>query len=469
MFEIVKMTHVCQYIRSTLISCPHLWSSIFVRNDHKDFVAACLERSQEVPLTVFLDLKYGDYHDYPDCTCIQNEWSPGMRINESNPCRYHTTIDPLVKDDRILRIRKLDVHLTMLDDSAEEGPDQYFKDALDNFGFFGFPLLLLESLSFRVEHELDVDTHLQLPKGLFHWGFLPPVELRHLTLHGCYGGPLRAVRNLTSFELAGVQENFDPIELDQRTFLPFISGSPSLVSLRLSHCSFPDRAQLSRVTPVKLPKLKSLRLADVYGLPGFPGLIEVPAFKTLSSLRISARKRASSPVDFFDNAHFLVRAEGDDGFQLFHETADYDELASDWLGVTHDADPSLAFVRLEGELDLEEVDETEVSPLPFFVNAKILEIGASFVSPWYRDFWKDLEKVGPQLTTLRLEVVEGMKPAVVMSVKELFKARFRKGMPLTKLERMTFEEMSGEDEEKAKKLWEEFRAGLDIDQYLAAQ
>ena len=42
-FEIVKMTHIWQYWRSTLISCLHLWSSIFVKNDHKDFVAACLE------------------------------------------------------------------------------------------------------------------------------------------------------------------------------------------------------------------------------------------------------------------------------------------------------------------------------------------------------------------------------------------------------------------------------------------
>jgi len=392
-----------------------------------------------------------------------------MRINQSNPCRYHTTIYPLAKDDHIRRIRKLDVRLTMLDDSAEEGSNQYFKDALDSFGFFGFPLLILESLSFHVEHELDADTHLELPKELFYWGFLPPIELRHLALHGCYGGPIRAVRNLTSFELTGVQDIFDPIELDQRTFLPFISGSPSLVSLRLSHCGFPGRAQLSRVTPVKLHKLKSLQLTDVYGLPGFPGLIEVPAFEKLSSLRISARKWGPNAVDLYNNAHFLVRAEGGGGFQLFHKTLDYHELTSDWLGVTHDADPNLTFVRLEGELDLTEENELGASPLPLFTNAKILEIGASFANLWYHDFWKDLEKVGPQLTTLRLEVVEGMKPAVAMSVKELVKARFQKDTPLTKLERMTFEEMSREDEEKAKKLWEEFRASLNIDQYLAVQ
>ena len=469
MFEIVKMTHVCQYWRSTLISHPHLWSSIFVKNDHKDFVAACLERSGGVPLTVCLDLKHGDYEDYPDCTCIRNEWSSGMRINEANPCRYHTTIDPLLELDNIQRIRKLEVHLTMLDGYAEEGLDQDFKDALDDFDFFTSPLPALESLSFSVNLELDIDidTHMHFPRDLFCWNFLPPTKLRHLTLHGCYGGPIQAVRNLTSFELAGVLDGFDPIELNQRTFLPFISGNPSLVSLRLSHCSFPDRAQPSRVIPAKLPELKSLQLIDIYGLPGLPGIIDVPAFRTLSSLRISARKQKSDHFSSYEPILFLIHAENDDGFKLSYDTTNDHEVASDWLGITHNADPTPAFVRFEGrELNPAEEIEMETSPLPLFVNAKVLEVGASFAGVWYRNFWKDLENVGPQLTTLRLEVIEGMDPGIGKSVKKFAEERLRKGVPLAKLERMTFEGMSAEDEEKAKKLWEEFRTGLDIDRFL---
>jgi len=468
MFEIVKMTHVCQYWRSTLISYPHLWSSIFVKNDHKDFVAACLERSRELPLTVRLDLKHGDYHDYPECTCIRNEWSSGMQINESNPCRYHTTINPLLEDEHIKRIRILDVKLTLLDNVAEEGPDQDFAEALDDFDLFTFPLPAIESVSFSVDHEFEIDTHLMLPKDLFCWALSPPRKLRHLALDGCYGGPIRAVRNLTSFELAGVLDAFDPIELNQRTFLPFISNNRSLVSLSLSHCSFPDRPQSSRVTPVKLPELKSLQLMDIYGLPGFPGLVDVPAFKALSLLRISVQRSAIA-IGFY-GADLLVHAESDDGFRLSYNTPSIDEVASDWLGVMYNADPSPALVRLEGqELDSTEESQMEVSPLPLFVNAKVLEIGASFAALWYRDFWKDLGKVGPQLTTLRLEVIEGMKPAVAKSVEKFARARFSKGTPVAKLERMTFEKMSGEDEEKAKKLWEEFRAGLKIDQYLLPQ
>ena len=132
-------------------------------------------------------------------------------------------------------------------------------------------------------------------------------------------------------------------------------------------------------------------------------------------------------------------------------------------------DPSPAIVRFEGKLDLSEENRMEASPLPLFVNARVLGIGASFASPWYRNFWKDLAKVGGQLTTLRLEVTEGLNSGVAKSVEKFVKARFQKGVPLSKLERMRFEGVSEEDEEKTKELWEEFRVGLDTDQYPAAQ
>jgi len=258
---------------------------------------------------------------------------------------------------------------------------------------------------------------------------------------------------------------FDHINLGRRTFLPFISGSPSLVSLSLSHCSFPDRAQLSQVTPATLPELKSLRLMGIYGLSGFPSLINVPAFETLSSLRILAQKR---PVGSY-GTDILIHAEGDGGFRLSYDAPNTYEVASDWLGLMRDADPSPAFIRFEGQELKLNGNEKEASPLSLFVNAKVLEIGASFADLWYPGFWKDLGKVGPQLTTLRLEVTEGMEPAVATSVGRLVRAIFNKGVPLVKLERMRFEGMSEEEEEKAKKLWEGFLAGLDIDQYLAPQ
>ena len=438
-----------------------------MKNDHKDFVAACLERSREVPLAVRLDLKNPGYHVDQDCACRRNERSFEMGINVRNPCRYHTTIGPLLEADHVRRIRTLDVYLIIRNGATDYDADDDFWSILKGFKFFTSSLPSAESLTFRVNHDFEeIEAPLELPKTLFSWGVSPPTELRHLALHNCYGGPILAVRNLTSFELTGVKEVYIPMELDQDTFLPFISGNPSLVSLSLSHCSFPDRAQLSQVTPVKLPRLKSLRLMDMSELSGFPGLVDVPALNTLSSLRISARERGRG----FYTADFLIRAENDVGFQLSYNTPHNHEAELDWLGVMCDADPHLTFVRLEGqEIDPTKQKQMETSPLPLFVNAKVMEIGASFARRSYRDFWKDLRKVGPQLTTLRLEVVEGMKPAVATSVEKLVRARFKKGMPLAKLERMRFEEMSEEDEKKAKKLWDKFRAGLDVDQYLAPQ
>ena len=127
-------------------------------------------------------------------------------------------------------------------------------------------------------------------------------------------------------------------------------------------------------------------------------------------------------------------------------------------------------VRLEGrDGDPDRVGGISVSPLPLFVDAKVLEIGAFFADCWYRYFWEDLEKIRPQLTTLRLDVIEGMDPTVAELVKWFVKARLREGMPLAVVERMTFEGMDEEDETKAKRLWEEYRASLDIDQYLVPQ
>jgi len=53
-----------------------------------------------------------------------------------------------------------------------------------------------------------------------------------------------------------------------------------------------------------------------------------------------------------------------------------------------------------------------------------------------------------------------MNPVVTKSRGKLVRARFNKGMPLTMLERMRFEEMSEKDKERMEKPWGEVRAGL---------
>ena len=465
MFELVKVTHVYQDWRSILISHPRLWSSVFVKNDSKDFVAACLERSRELPLTVFLDLKHdGNYYDHRGCACIKRKYK--MLITKNNPCRYHTTIVPLLQAHYTRRIYKLDVNFSIFDSDPSELPQRNFQNALHDFKFFAFSLPSLESLNFTVDHEFDLErfTYMELPENLFHLKTYPSRKLRHIALDGCYGGPILFSKNLTSFKLAGGTGY--GIKLDQHTFLPLLSASTSLESLALSNCSFPDSSQLSGVTPVKLSRLKTLRLIDMDGFSGLPRLMEIPALNKLSSLCISPW--LSDLGDFY-SPEFQVRAESDDGFQLLFNSVTSDTIELDWSDIMLNMDPSPAFVRFDGRLAPEHVavHEIGVSPLPLFVNAKVIEIGATFAA-WYPTFWRDLQDVGPQFTTLRLEVVKGQKAEVARLVKWLVKARWEKGMPLEGLERMRYEESSEEDEAKAEELWGRFRAGLKIDRYLAA-
>ena len=484
MLELVKMTHICQYWRISLISFPHLWSSVFVKNDHREFVTTCLERSQRVSLTVHLDMKYvndRNSREFHDCPCLQ--WAPSPQFNERNLCPHRTAILPLLNNYHTERVRNLDIHLTIVDDVVESEDHILFRSALDNLKFCALSLPSLQTLSLSMHFDFDWydPPFVDFPGDMFGWDTSPPANLRHLILHSCFGGPILSLQNVTSFELTGANENCF-MYLDPCTFLQFISGNPSLVSLTLAYCSLPPRSELPRITPVELSRLKTLRLLDVCQRPSFPSqptilpcLIEIPALKSLSSLHFSTQQKGSYVGDF------RIHAQGAGGFQLSMDIVELDygesaeeDLALAWLGITRNANPRLSFVRLEREgANPDNEHNVDASYLPLFVNAKVLEISASFADHWYLNLWDDLKEIGPQLTTLRLEVTQWMDTEVTEmfagSVKEVVKVRLEKGMPLERLERMRFEGMSKEDERKSERLWEEFRASLDIDQYLATE
>ena len=130
--ELVKMTHICQYLRTTLISSPHLWSSVFVKNGHEEFAAACLERSRQVPLDVHLDMTYGNDCGYCGThRCICFDWGSETEPSEIHLCPHRTAIVPLRSSHHTERIRKLDIHLTIIDD-FEGLADHIFSSALDD-------------------------------------------------------------------------------------------------------------------------------------------------------------------------------------------------------------------------------------------------------------------------------------------------------------------------------------------------
>ena len=277
MLELVKMTHICQYLRTTLISFPHLWSSVFMKNNRKELVTASLERSQQVPLDVCLDMEYGNDRDYcrlHGCRCFR-ESSVRRTGNERNLCSHHTAILPLLNNCYTEHIRKLDVRLAIANDSKGIGVD-IFRTALDDLKFCTFSLPSLESFSFSIHPEFEEDFDMHSPGDVFGWDTSPPTSLRHLVLHGYYGGPILSLQSLTSFELAAVND-FYPMEINPRTFLPFISSNTSLVSLTLTHCNFPPRSKLSRVIPIELSQLKTLRLTNISESHSFPEQLQ-PSF-----------------------------------------------------------------------------------------------------------------------------------------------------------------------------------------------
>lgn len=244
-------------------------------------------------MTVQLDLRYASYNDCYGCTCIRDERSSGMETNGRRPCRSnHTTIGPFLKNAHIQRIRTLDVRFDLTDGIED------FWNALDGFKLFVFPLPAVERISFRVNYHLGADPLLELLKSLFGWRAFPPTKLRHPTLH-------------PQPDLLRV--GWDPGCLRPNGTRPGHAPSVDFQQPISSHCGFPNRARLSRVTPVRLPKLTSLRSMCTSALPGFPGLMDVPAFKTLSSLRIPARETTAGFC--FSNTNFLVHAENDDGSQ----------------------------------------------------------------------------------------------------------------------------------------------------------
>ena len=385
-------------------------------------------------------------------------------MDEDNPCHYHTTIVPLLRAHHVQRIKKLDVNFTMINSDQSEPPEWDFHEALYDFRFFALSLPSLESLGFTVRHEFEVyegDNYMELPENLFQLKLSPSDRLRHVALDGCFGGPIPLSKNLTSFELTGDGTT----QLDEHTFLPLLSSSASIESLALTGCSFPDSSELSGVTPVKLSKLKTLQLLEMDELSGLPHLTEIPALKTLSSVCISTSQMDLLGV-YIPN--FRVCAETNDGFRLLFDSLASDAMGLDWLNITRNMDPTPTFVRFDGREPARRLDhkKMDTSPLPLFTHATVIEIGGSFIGNWYPTFWNDLQDVGPQLTTLRLEVVKEKKSEVAKLVKRLVKARWKKGMPLEGLERMKYEEATGEDEAKAEELWGRFRAGLEIDKYL---
>ena len=133
-------------------------------------------------------------------------------------------------------------------------------------------------------------------------------------------------------------------------------------------------------------------------------IIEVPAFKAPPLLlRISIRTHGHATP----GSCFHIHVEGDDRFQLVYDTPTtmipFDTHMT-WSHKWHR-------LELEGrDPNTSKEFRMNVSPLPLFSSTpRFLKLELSLLI-WY--LWNDLENIGPQLTTLHLDIIEGIDPGV---------------------------------------------------------
>ena len=224
----------------------------------------------------------------------------------------------------------------------------------------------------------------------------------------------------------------------------------------------------SKGPPVHLLNLKSL----IIGLPvkKLSTIFRVPAFRRLSSLRISSD----------DDDLYTLSATGD---QITLTVKCYPrDFAETWEDLTGDAKPAIRHVRLyDGpEEAIEHYCRDNSTIVLLMVDAQTLEVGFSYVMGWYRSFWDDLKQLGTQLKTIRFEVSGEMEPCpedgflnvyddmdseVWDNIEDLVKYRFDQGRPFSTVERLVVSESERENRMQDY-VWRCFYGSRKLSQYV---
>ena len=281
--QIIPLTHVCRYWRTSLLTYPKMWSTLCMRPGPEDpsVISEWLARSQSIPLTVIAELS--DAYEHPVCRYHD---APTATIDDPDAhavCPRHEAVLSL---NQLLphrsRIRDLDVSLHFSD------PDwhAYNEPPLLHHLFFRETLPNLQRLDFRATHVEFSDNAIPVLDPLFV-GRLP--RLKDLKYLGVDGGLMRTVENLDSCEIgfwsgsAGIS-SIPAIEL--HTLLNNNKKLRSLTANRVEFMAFDDPW-----VPAAIPmtNLKFLKLGYVISrdLQVFCSCIEAPQFRSLDTLQLS--------------------------------------------------------------------------------------------------------------------------------------------------------------------------------------
>jgi len=414
LYELSELTHVCRFWRTALINQPRVWSTIFVtQKDHRSFVEVCLQRSHPASLDVTMDAADMAW-TRPGCTCDKDDRGR-LLPDERNPCEWHFQFESLAEPKHSNRIRTLDINFDGGWIPATEGA----RVALGSCRFFTLSFPRLATL--RWENEST-----KYANHLFSTTPFPPT-LRSLTYVGAWSSFIMPVNNLTSF----IFESDCGLEgISVELVRLFVLNNRSLESLEFKFADFDGD---SEGPPVHLLNLKSLSIGLAYR--ELSTIIRVPAFRRLSSLRISS----------LDSISYTLDATGD-GI-AFSAKCFASDFAGTWEDFTGYARPAIHHIRLDdGPVVDGDHDITFVSVL---LDAHTLETGNTYFPFWYDGFFlDDLKKLGPQFKTIRFAVPEELEPFeesdeyegcggfFLDKIEELVKYRFEQGRPFSVVERM---------------------------------
>lgn len=433
-----------------LINQPRVWSTIIItREDRRTFVETCLERSYPAALEVTFEAsRIGRTH--AGCTC--DKAGRGRLIpSEKNPCEWHFQFESLAETRHCSRIRSLDINF-----DGEWTPSvERVRFALGGCRFFIASFPRLAALTWKNEETNHAD----------HLFAHPPfvTTLRSLTYVGGWGDLISQVSNLTSFVF---DSDSRPWGTSTEAFRLFMRNNRSLESLYLKWIDFEDDA---KGPPVQLVNLKSFSVGLGPPIKKLSTIILIPAFRRLSSLRISSE----------DAETYTISATGDE-ISLTAECSLRD-FAETWEDLTGYAKPTIHHVRLyDGPEMVDHCYRDITTVVLLMMDARTLEVGYNYLIGWYESFWEDLKQLGPHLKTIRFEVSGDMEPCpddgymhedwdidLWENIEDLAKYRFENGRPFSTVERLVVSE-SERDNRMQAYVWRCFYGSRKIGQYVQA-
>lgn len=277
----VALSHVCCQWRDILLSTPQFWCGVTVDGRDHSFAAACLARSNNLPLDVTVQFNYTAIPSEDDEDDEDSE--SGFNVLETedvrwrlDECREGLTLLVAERD----RIHRLYVNYIIL------GSDWIDSDSLPDHDFFRSPLRNLQELWW---YYYDEQGGWSLPIQRFG-GSLE--FLRHLRLENVEM-PMGCIRILTALECVGDEDSDDAPE--------FFSRNVSLQTLDIFGSRIAEEATTFRIY---MDNLTSLTL----GVPKWYLLLDTLQVKnfhrdtfnkiTLSGTNDDLKFTATHPIGF---------------------------------------------------------------------------------------------------------------------------------------------------------------------------